>query len=315
MKKTILAVMIITGIGFSGYHFINNDQENQEMVKEIVPENIEQGKVDLKENFDYSLNMEKTYENGYRDGRCKEFGSNCNLALMAIYNKESEDRKKRIEKANLERDKQRLIADAEIKEIQEANRLRLEYEANRNFTEEISEYTPIVDQVLTFENIKELDLESTQFEGYVDDYELSSFKSVGFFEGVNHKVFKVANSDSYIKFFEDIKDRELLSGITVPHIDDKDNYSMKTLNCKEEHDDRIRKETDFKCDTFNISINMRKFNKGSIRFTIRYNNMYPHKEYMQEIIINRNGEMLVIDPYRDDSGKLREFKRERHAID
>lgn len=318
MKRTILSIIVVTAIGFSGYHFIKSDKENLKPIKEpdtLNTKNVEQSKEELKDDFDQRLNMAKTNKNGYVNGVCEVSGSPCQMALRDIYIKKLENHKAAIARADKESEKRRLIADAEIKEIQEAERLRLEYEANRDFEKEISEYTPIVDQVLTFENVEELKLEDTGFEDFIDDYDLSYFEDVSLFEKVNHRVFKVANSDSYIKFFSDVNDRELLSGIIFPHIDDKDNYSMKRLDCKERKGGGLNGENGFKCNSHNSYITSGKLDNGSFRFVISYNEMYPHKAYSQEIIINKNGEMLIIDQYRDGSGNIREYKEKRYAID
>ena len=322
MKRTILSIIVVTAISFSGYHFMQSDKENLKPIKEpdnfnnLNAKNVDQSKEELKQDdFDYHLNMAKTHENGYRNGQCHVFGSPCMMERVKLSNKKLEKHKAAIARADKESEKRRLIADAEIKEIQEAERLRLEYEANRNFEKEISKYTPIVYQVLTFENVEELKLEDTGFEDFIDDYDLSYFEDVSLFEKVNHRVFKVANSDSYKKFFSDVKDRELLSGITFPHIDDKDSYSMKKLNCKEEEGGALNQRTGFKCDTHNLLVRMRNLDNGYVEFTIRYNEMYPHKSYVQKIIINKKGEMLVLDPYRDGSGNIRKNKRKIYAID
>lgn len=306
MKKSILLISILSIIGIAGYYNSNKDIEintetsntkNNSKEKTVIAS--KQAHLNDNPNFDYRLNMEKTYENGYVDGKCTEFGFPCMMEERRLGEEALNRHKAAIQKANEERDKKRLIARKEIEKIQEEARLKKEYEANRDFVAEVSEYTPIIDSVIDFEYAKEIDIDDTDWEDFFDDYD---FKTPVVRDGgiKNYKTFKTATSEQYYKLFK--KNGNFFT--KIPLLTSYNNYEyidLSTKDCKKRNFNSQDSDFTIFCENYSISV-FAKMDLIKIEVEKKgYGRTY------QFIEINNKGEMLVYNEHNED-GSIRKIR-------
>jgi len=301
MKRTILSIIVVTAIGFSGYHFMQSDKENLKPIKEpdnfnnLNAKNVDQSKEELKQDdFDYRLNMAKNHENGYVDGVCKVPSSPCQMILKEIYTKRLEDHKASIAKARREENGRHLLARKEIEKIEEENRLKREYEKNRDFVKEVSEYTNVVNKTIDFQTASEIEFENSSWVDFIEDYDFKT--PVERNQPItNYKVFKTATSEQYFKMFK--KNGSFFMSVPLllgNNAFEYTNLSNKNCELREFESTSSKHSYTASCSDHMISIYAKE---DGIEMTFyKKGNGYAH----QFLNINNLGEMIVYNEHNKD---------------
>lgn len=280
IKFNIIGIVVISILTVS-YHFFNKTN----IVNKI---NITSNKTEIKpKNFD------KTPENGFDDnGKCTVMGSPCMMDLVRIENERLENHLAYAESLVQEKNSSRSKALAYKQKIIEEKRRKEEFEANRNFEEEINEYTPLVNGHLYLSQSKEVSLRASGFKDYVDDFDLSAYE--GYFLTLdNYATFQTAPKETYLKYMKKNKEKSF-SSFSLPHIILGNEYEEKVFyNCRPIGD------ISFECSDYFLSFIEEKKHYLKIRVQNNITNTN------QNIVINEDGGMIVYDKNKDKHGEKR----------